>query len=202
MGLVFGGCARERKQRFDQALEARQCDMALENIPEYDENVKFLGRIDRAAQSTLSYAATGAGYVSDVVLTVVGGTVILVGLCAPTIALIALAESASVIDNSHDGYEHLGCLPMPKGVHPPRSGQKIYRATEDMRCPDLTALSKSVRRVTACYERTELPVDLQKTQVSLRSLTSNAEFMGCVSPAERAAVQVDLDRITAKAALL
>jgi hypothetical protein len=180
----LGGCATERKKKFEDALAGGRCEQAYENIPEYDKTLKFVGRVDRAAESTLSYAATGAGYVSDVVLTVVGGAVIMVGLCAP-IAALAIATNSSVTVPADQN----PCFPMPDGIHPPANGAKIYRATEEMRCPDLTALSRSIRRVADCQTRAGTP---DKARITLQSVTSNKDFMGCITSEEAAALKADL----------
>lgn len=189
-------CATERKKKFEESLKAGQCEAAFENIPEHDKTLKYIGKVDRAAQTTLSYAATGAGYVSDVLLTVVGGTVVLVALCAPI--AIAGVMGGAVVGTHNVDWNGAECLPMPFEPKLPTNGKKIYRATEEMRCPDLTALSRSIRKVAGCHEHSTEPGAIEKAQTTLRSLATNKDFMNCITAPEKALVQMDLDRVTNK----
>ncbi len=188
--LVLNACTHSRTKKFESALEAGRCEAALENIPENDGQLKFLGRMNRVAGSALSYAATGAGYTADVIVTVAGGAIVFVALCGPVLVAESLSQS---------GHSASPCLPVDiSGLKPTQMGSTIYKDTEELRCPDLTALSRSVRRVAACNENASSPESLARAKQSLTSLNSNPEFMNCITKEERSAVRADIHRLTEK----
>ena len=199
--LLNISCAHTRTKNFESALAGGRCEDALENIPEKDGQIKFLGEVNRTTGQVLSYAATGAGYTADVLLTVAGGAVLFTVLCAPL-----LAVGASGWPTSLDGSVNTGpqtpygpCLPVNLShLSLPHLGKDIYEGTEAMRCPDLTALSKSVRRVATCSEARETPAALTLAKKTLSSVVNNKDFMSCITADERSSLQTDAYRIEAK----
>lgn len=180
--FVISSCATERTKRFESALKDGRCDVALENIPENDKNLKFLGSTQRAAGKMMSYAATGAGYTADVVLTVVGGVVIFSIVCAPFIVAASYGHGGTA-----------QCFPVNlDGITAPEIGKSAYKNTEDMRCPDLTALSRSVRRVARCHSDHATPDGTKNAVTTLNSLKANKKLMGCITKEERENVLADL----------
>ena len=169
------------QSRFEKALAQGRCTDAAENIPENDGSIKFLGRVDRATGTVISYAATGAGYTADVALTIVGGAIIYSALSLPR-ALPVLPVYAG----DPPSPQPAGDITLPST----KLGSTIYDSTSSMRCPDLTALSKSVRRVAACLSKqTDKVNNLASAKKTLDSVASNRDMMSCITPDERSAVQ-------------
>ena len=197
IAFITNSCAHQRGTRFESALKDGRCDEALENIPENDENIKFVGRANRAAGTALSYAATGAGYTADVVLIVVGGVLITAVVCAPLFLAVAASSSAGV--NSNAG---LSCFPVNlKEIPIPTLGEDTYKNTEEWRCPDLTALSRSVRKVASCHETKGTLEDKKNAQITLSSLNSNKKFMNCIVKSERDGIRLEASRLENEIAL-
>ena len=167
--------------KFEKALAQGRCTDAAENIPENDGSIKFLGRVDRATGTVISYAATGAGYTADVALTIVGGAILYSVLTLP-IALPTQPVYAG--DPSYP--KAAGDINLPTS----KLGSAIYNGTSAMRCPDLTALSTSVRRVAACLSKqTDKVENLTSAKKTLDSVAGNRDIMNCITPEERSAVQ-------------
>ena len=186
---LLGPQISSRNEKFETALSAGRCEEALENIPEREGKIKFLGKVDRATGTALSYAATGAGYTADVVVTVVGGAVVFVALCGPLIAAQALSSNGQVGGS-------VACLPGDlTGLGSPQMGKEIYKTTQELRCPDLTALSKSVRRVASCIEAKPDRAHLEKAKQTLNSISGSDEVMNCITDEEKSAVREDLYRL-------
>ena len=167
--------------RFEKSLAQGQCADAAENIPENDGSIKFLGRVDRATGTIISYAATGAGYTADVALTIVGGAILYSVLSLPR------ALPTQPVYAGEPSYPKPAAdiqLPVSK------LGSTIYNGTSAMRCPDLTALSKSVRLVAACLSKqTDKAEKLDSAKKTLDSVAGNRDIMNCVTPEEKSAVQ-------------
>ena len=170
-----------------------QCTAALESIPENEGSLKYLGRINRTAGTVVSYAATGAGYTADVLLTIVGGAVIFTAVCGPMLA-------AQVYSSHQAGTNYpFNCLPIDvSNIKAPRIGASVYKDTEELRCPDLTALSRSVRRVASCEEKKDKRDALERADKTLTTLSNDNAFMACITTDEKSAVGQDLFRIREK----
>lgn len=188
-----GGCANHAARDFESKLASGQCTAALESIPENDGSLKYLGRINRTAGTVVSYAATGAGYTADVLVTVVGGAVIFTAVCGPMLA-------AQVLSSSQPGQNYpFNCLPIDvSNVKAPRMGASIYKETEELRCPDLTALSRSMRRVATCEESKDKRESLERANKTLTTLSNDEAFMACITTEEKSAVGSDLFRVREK----
>jgi hypothetical protein len=188
-------CAHTSNQKFEKALSEGRCEEGLENIPGKDGKLNFGGRVNQTGGSLLSYTATGAGYTADVILTVVGGAVIFVALCAPIAAAVIASNGGG---NAVSGAE---CLPADLSqISPPHFGRDLYQGTAQMRCPDLTLLSRSIRRVAACQEKRASSENLLAARKTLSSITNNNEFMKCIATDERKSLEVDASRLDNKIA--
>lgn len=184
-------CAHAPKPEFDVALSEGHCEEALQHL-NADEKTKFIGRTQRAMGTTLSYAVTGVGYGADVVLTVAGGMVVMIGMCAP--AIVAKGplrnEKGETISSIN------ACLPTKwSSITFPHAGRAIYRSTENWRCPDLTAMARGIRRVALCHETKGGRDGLTKASQTIHSLTANNDFMECIAETERDAVRMDAFRL-------
>jgi hypothetical protein len=188
-----GGCTSTSEQKFESSLNNGQCEAALEHVPENDGTIRYVGQAQRAAGTVLSYAATGAGYTADVLITVVGGAVIFTAVCGPMLA-------AQVLSTQQPGQNYpFNCLPVDLSkVKPTRIGASVYKETAELRCPDLTALSRSMRRVAGCEEKKEKRETLERANKTLTTLSDDANFMACITEDEKAAVGADLFRVREK----
>ena len=192
LSLALPGCAHQRTKRFETALSEGRCEAALENVPENDENVKYMGKAQRAGGTALSYAVTGAGYTADVVLMVAGGAVLFTALCGPGLIVAMAATGTGVFPSQL-------CIPADlDNVKTPTLGRDAYRSTASWRCPDLTALAHSVRRVSNCYEAKDDKPSLERAKQTLESVVRNEEFMGCITQDEASGLRQDLFRIDQK----
>ncbi len=188
--FVLNSCAHQRTRRFESALKAGRCEDAVENIPENDPNVKFVGRANRAAGTAISYAATGAGYTADVVLVVTGGVLIFAAVCGPMLLAMAASSSTAGVNPA------ILCLPVDyKSIPMPSLGKDTYKGTEEWRCPDLTALSRSVRRVASCHESSPDVDGKKHALTTLNSLKTNKDFMNCIGKSERDSIMIDVARL-------
>ena len=192
--ILSASCSTNRAKKFDSALEAGRCEEALEYVPEDGGALRFIGKANQTAGTALSYAATGAGYTADVAVTIVGGSIVLIALCSP--AYFAGAVGAQPTSSSPQ--QGPLCFPTPSGIKLPTMGASVYRSTAELRCPDLTGLSRSMRRVAACEERKDRPTALERAKQTLVTIESNADFLTCVSSDEKTAVQTDLARLRDK----
>ena len=189
VSLSLTSCAHQRTKRFEAALSEGRCEAALENVPENDENVKYMGKAQRAGGTALSYAVTGAGYTADVVLMVAGGAVLFTVLCGPGLVVALAAHGTGVFPSQL-------CIPADlNNVKAPTLGKDAYRSTAAWRCPDLTALAHSVRRVSSCYERRDDKPSLDLAKQTLDAVVKNEEFMGCITKDEASSLRQDLFRI-------
>jgi hypothetical protein len=180
IAFVVNGCASARTKKFESALQGGRCEEALENIPEHDKNLKFAGSTQRAAGKVLSYAATGAGYTADVLLNVGTGVLIGTAICAPFIAL-ALGSRAD-FSNADIG----ACYPKEAfNLVNTKMGESAYKNTEDWRCPDLTALSQSVRKVAKCHSSAGTNQGMKNALTTLSAIKSNRKFMNCITDREK-----------------
>ena len=165
------GCSSVEK-KFTSELETGHCEMALEKIPENETGAKLLSKTQNAGGIALSYALTGAAYTGEVLLDVVGGTIMFVALCGPPIALGVIASTNSNGGSSGGYGGNIGvCLPGNiEALLAPEFGKQTYNASKDLRCPNLVGISQSLRRVAACFSRRHKNQDLEKANQTLLSL--------------------------------
>lgn len=189
------GCTTNRTKHFEAALDGGRCEEDLEYIPEDGGALRFIGKANQTAGTALSYAATGVGYTADVAVTVVGGSVILIALCSPLVLASASGVPVSYSETRHHANM---CFPTPSGLRLPAMGAAAYRTTAELRCPDLTSLSKSMRRVAACEERKNQIIAFERAKQTLITIEGNADFLTCVSSEEKIAVRTDLARLREK----
>jgi len=196
--LVFPACSHHTKKQemFNSELVAGNCDKAYLQLPDENMEMKLVRQSKEALGTVSSYAVAGGGYVVEVLWDIVGGTVMAVALCGPT--MVALAASSSTGSNTH----LVKCLPGDiKTLGAPPLGRRSYQATRSWRCPDLTAMSHSMRQVSACYQKRGGVDDLRSAQKHLRSLRASDEFYSCLPEEEKATVDHELQQVTQELAL-
>ena len=99
--VLLNSCASTKKE-FDSSLQAGRCEDALKHLPENSTSAKILKQTTLGATTALSYSLTGASYTVEVAWDLIGGTIMFVGLCGPTIA-IATAAGISHGPNAESG---------------------------------------------------------------------------------------------------
>jgi len=177
LSLLLTSCTTARSKKFASALDGGRCEEALENIPEHGEDLKFSGSVRRATGTVLSYVAAGAGYTADVALNIGTGVLLGTAICAP----ILLATRSTNVDLA-------GCYPAEFfNLVDADIGGRTFQSTESWRCPDLTALSQSVRKVARCHAGQGVE-GAKNALTTLSSIKSNAQFMNCITAKEKAAV--------------
>ncbi|MES2855293.1 MAG: hypothetical protein V4692_05495 [Bdellovibrionota bacterium] len=188
--IVFSTACSHQQKEFESEITAGRCEDALDRIPENDPMIKLANRTEQATGTIVSYAFAGMNYSAEVLWDVAGGTVMFVALCAPTIAALAL-HNGPVFGNAN-------CFPGDIGaLGAPPLGRKSLEDTKHLRCPDLTGLSRSLRRVSTCYASRGGPVNLKKASDNLESLQRSSEFYSCLPEAEQTLVKNELAKIQA-----
>ncbi len=179
-------------KRFDTAIDANHCEEALEKLPENEMGAKLLSKTQEASGKTLSYALTGMSYTAEVLLNVVGGTVMVVALCGPSVAAGIWAT---------DGRAGI-CLPgRIDALSPPNIGRQTYQATENLRCPNLVPMSRSMRKVAACYLKRDTKDALEKAHKSLLAIQESKDFYNCLPTEEKQAIGIELEQVRLKTKL-
>jgi len=145
--FALNSCVASRRD-FTDAISSGRCEDALEQIPENGAGIKLVSKTKQGAQTLLSYSLTGASYTAEIAWDAAGRTAMFVVLCGPGMALSAAASAtggeASIANPCFDG--KFGALDAPK------LGQNTFVNTQNLRCPDLSPLSRSVQAVATCYK--------------------------------------------------
>jgi hypothetical protein len=186
---VLTSCSNAEK-RFRTDLTSGRCDEALENLPSKDPLVKLGSRTEQAAGTVASYVFIGATYTVEVLWDIVGGTIGVVGLCAPML----VAQVAASSHGSERGMmKPVHCLPgSPTALMAPSLGKQAHQGTKSMRCPDLAGVSKSLRDVATCYQALGGNDNIKKARQSLESVKSSKDFYECLPQDEQAAIEKQL----------
>ncbi len=175
------------KQKFEQKISDKNCEEALELLPEKQSNYKLISKTQQATGTLLSYAATGTAYTVQVlwdVTATVGGIII---LCAPSIAAVASTESGT---SQMQFYCIGGDI---KKIQAPHLGKKTLKNTESWRCPNVDAVSNSIRKVAKCYSDRGGQENFKKALSSLKSVENSGQFYSCLSKNERESFLSDLE---------
>lgn len=184
------------KKNFNQELASGRCDEAMKTLPERDPLVKLTDTTELAAGTVASYAFVGASYTAEVMWDIVGGTVMVVALCAPAIAVQGLAVASTDADHSR-----ISCLPGSiSALGAPPLGRQALKASKPLRCPDLKSLSRSLRAVASCYNQKDKKADWLKAQQTLQALKNSEDFYSCLPADEHEHIDVQFREIQAKLA--
>lgn len=195
LSLALPRCAHRstKQEQFAQKLAAGRCQEAYLQLPVDEPEMKLVNQSKQALGTVSSYAVTGGGYVVEVLWDIAGGTAMAVVLCGPM--LLALAASSGG-GNGATG-STVTCLPGDlTALGAPPIGRRSYQATSTWRCPDLTAMSRSLREVSACYQQKGTIEDLRSAKQHLESLHSSTDFYACLPNDERAAIDSSLRAVS------
>ncbi len=193
------GCSSVEK-KFLADVENGNCEQALEKIPENETGAKLLSKTQNAGGVVLSYALTGAAYTGEILLDVVGGTIMFVALCGPPLALGVIA-SANSSGSSGSGYtgNNLVCFPGKfEALMAPDFGKQTFHASKNLRCPNLSGMSRSIRRVAACFSKRDRDKDLERASQTLLSLQQARHFYECLPEDEKKNIADEVNSINLK----
>ncbi len=187
------GCAHTQ-QRFAKDLDESRCEDALAHLPERETSTRIIDQARVVGGTAVSYSATGAAYVADVVVTVAGATLIFAALCGP---ILFLASTSGGGGNGSSGGPL--CIPADlSGLKHPRLGEQTYESTQSLRCPDLTSASRSIRRVAHCFAERSDAENLQRAKATLDGLVGSAKFNECVTAEEKISLREHLQQISSR----
>ncbi len=191
--VLLIGCSSAEK-RFNFEIDAGRCESALEKIPENTIGAKLLSKTQNASGVALSYAMTGAAYTGEVLLDIVGGTVMLVVICAPAVAVGVIEET------NHGQFQTYGaCIPERiDALFVPALGKKTFAASKDLRCPDLAGLSRSIRRVASCFSSRNETHSFDKASKALAALQHSERFYECLPEDEQKQIANDVNLLNLK----
>jgi hypothetical protein len=189
LSLTLVSCQTHKK--FETDLSTGNCDEALTNIPENDSTVRFLSSTKSGAGDVLSYSVAGAGYATQAALTVVGGVVIMVALCAPQMAVAAAGGGGVMTTPTCFSANDI----FSAGLKAPSLGKGAREKTKHWGCPNVIPLAESVQKVSACYLKKAGPENLKKAEGSLKALKNSDAFFECLPAAEQAKVEESLNEI-------
>jgi hypothetical protein len=184
--FILPSCTSKEKD-FRRELASGRCDQALINLPQRDSMIKLADKSEQAAGSVLSYAFVGASYTAEVLLDAAGGTVMFVALCGVPVVLTVAALAASNGGGGSVGTGSVfGCFPGKlDALESPPLGRQAVKSTQDMRCPNVKSLSRSLRAVASCYEERGGVDNLIKAKANLAAVQESKDFFLCLPDEEK-----------------
>jgi hypothetical protein len=131
--------------KFEQQLDEKNCEQALEEMPERQAGYQLTSKVQEASGTVFSYSATGAAYTVQILWDVTATGAALIVLCAPTFAMMYLGANGG-------GTLQPLCLPADiKKIQAPTLGKNTAAQTENWACPPVDGISQSVRKVAQCF---------------------------------------------------
>ena len=178
--MVSCGTPKKIEPSQTEVVSEQVCHEKLKDAFKAGENPNLLSRAQQASGTVISYAWTGANYTVEFLWDVTGGVLVLAALCGPAVA-------AQIAGGASSQYIH--CLPGEvNALSAPRLGDKAYRDSANLRCPDLSDFSSRLKEAIDC-----IPEDLasqvrQKMHTSLRNLKHSEEIFSCLDPDLQASI--------------
>jgi hypothetical protein len=177
-------------EKFDQRLDEKNCEQALEELPERQAGYQMTSKVQEASGTVLSYSATGAAYTVQILWDVTATGAAMIVLCAPTIAMAYLGSGS--------GHVKPLCFPADiKKVQAPYLGKNTYAQTESWGCPPVDGISQSVRKVAQCFLDRGGPENQKKALGSLEGVEKSGAFYRCLSEKERSTFLGYLNQVKA-----
>jgi len=162
---------------FKSHLQNQDCDQALFSVPENQKSYQITSVSKEAGGKLISYSFTGAAYAVQILWdssVVIASAVV---LCAPAIAL-------SMSKNNSNLNIQGGCFPgKVSPLMAPKLGENAYDQTQNLRCPEVQDLSRSIRSVAQCYYQKGGIENLKKAISTLESVKSS-NFYQCLPASE------------------
>ncbi len=189
--IAFSIFSCSSQKKFDEKLTEKNCDAALEEIPENQPGYKLISKSQEFSGTVLSYAATGSAYTVEVLWDTAATVGAVVVLCAPGM----VANSAGAVGSPGQSSQvYAGCIPADlTKVQAPAWGRKTRANTKNWSCPNVDGISQSIRKVAQCYLARGSDESRQKALQSLESAKKSDSFYRCLSSEERKHFQNDLN---------
>ena len=179
--ILFFSCANDPKKTIVKT-QNNNCMQKI-NSDERTFVQKALDVSEENFGTGASYLLTGAGYTSDVIISVVGGVGASIIICSPIITLEAIAKS--------NGEASGRCIGHMSGeiikAFPNSIGKTTYESTASWRCPEVDYISKSLRKVASCYQSQQ---QKDKAYSQLQAILEDPLLQRCSSKKERQKVQL------------
>lgn len=181
---MLSACSHPSAPQFEDHLADLRCDQAAAALPGSDPLAQTAKTMSYLSRQVAAYTYITAGYATEVVWDVTTGTIMVVVLCSPTLA-VAVASSRS------GNRTPVGpiCFPLNRKTtgrfFSPPLGRQAQRQTQDFRCPDLKSVSDPIQKVARCYEKRGDQASLQKAAQSLENIERSQDFFTCLPPAEQ-----------------
>jgi hypothetical protein len=185
LGATLGCRAHDPYQSVAATADTGRCEDAARKVAAVDlDEPDMLSSAARTGKTVVSYALTGLGYTSDVVVTVTGGIAASVVICSPVLALEIGMKSNG--DLSVHCFENVA--PKAADMVNPELGPKAKASTAEWREDlDYTPLSRAMRQVARCYEQRGDAASLAKAYVQLQQIGKGPIYPHA-TPEERALV--------------
>jgi hypothetical protein len=197
-------CSHPREQ-FKTDLAKKNCDLASSHLPEEDPLALSAEYAKRIGGNIAAYTYTAGGYTAEVLWDITAGTIIVVAVAAPIVALGVLCSKNNcdvsgrnympVVPTSSNSPQKKKSFNLFKVLEAPPLGRRAFRQTQELRCPNLKDVSKSLRQVASCYESNGDKQSLSKAIVSLENIEKSEVFFTCLPQEEREAVTTQKNKL-------
>ena len=180
---------KNHEERYFVKSAEISADNCLQYLSESEQNplTKFYELTKEGVGHGTSYLLTGMGYASDIAIYVVAGIGAGITICSP----IILAEAAASNSGTVSG-ECIAKVGEEAVRHLPESlGQKAYKTTKSLRCPEVDHISQTLRRVASCYKKKN---KIKKFQQQVKAIREDDLISFCSSNKEKKKVQNLLSR--------
>ncbi len=210
MCLLILSCQHEQKRTFNKVLDEGSCEEALVQVPETSSTFKVVDVSKQATGTLISYSLTGVSYIAQVVVDLTFGLASKIVLCTPDMITALSANGTPNADLSQklclsrgqtnlvsddrnrDSRQPAALAPIKQKVEPsgldliPKSNiaGKVYEGTKSFRCPDVSSLGQSIRRVAQCYAKRGGEANFQKATKTLESISNSQHFYECLPQSE------------------
>ena len=191
MFFLLSSCASKKNQedKFEQDISDRRCEQAYQNIPIESTSKKITNQSKEVLGTLSSYALTGGSYAVEVIWDITGGTAMVLAICSPQILASMVANSAPMpcfADTDKDLWKVLAAPPL---------GRKTFEETKNWRCPDLTNFTRSLQKVSSCYQKRGKEGDLEKAKNHLKAIINSKNYFSCLSPDLRKEIDQNIQEI-------
>lgn len=179
------GCSHRGK--FEDHLRNKNCEKALLEVPENQSIYQISSKTQQAGGTLISYSFVGAAYTAQILWDVSVGLTSSIVLCAPGIAL-SMAKSTN---SSANFGPTCFSADITKLMSPPL-GRRTLDSSANLRCPDLSGLTASLREVAACFAAKGTQSDRGRASKILESLQNSGGFYSCLKAEDRVRVSNEL----------
>ena len=196
--LLIASCSTQQK-KFESSIEKGDCADAIKNIPSSSSST-LLKKTKQVSGTMASYVLTGLTYGTEVTVYVTGGIAGGMLICSPLIVAENVSNTRGIASDSC--FRIVSGMLLDKTFGKELMGEKVYKNTNNWRCPDLTDFSEGLRSVVSCYENKNDIENLEKAKEQLK-IIRNEEFQeSCIDDKERKEILGQYERIENKLDLM